>query len=101
VHLIQILLPLFDNEGRSFGPEVYRSVRDELSTRFGGLTAFSRAPAEGLWRDEGSTHRDEIVVYEVMADELDAVWWHDYRDRLEQRFRQDAVVVRAQEIRLL
>ncbi|NNM72739.1 hypothetical protein [Enterovirga aerilata] len=101
MHLIQILLPLFDNEGRRFGPEPYRAIRDELSDRFGGLTAFSRAPAEGLWREGGESHRDDIVVYEVMAERLDEAWWRDYRVRLERLFRQEAIVVRAQTIRLL
>jgi hypothetical protein len=101
MHLIQILLPLYDNEGRRFGPETFDPVRDELSGRFGGLTAFSRAPAEGLWREGGEKHRDDIVVYEVMADELDEGWWGGYRSELERVFRQDAIVIRAQKMQLL
>ena len=101
MHLIQILLPLYDKEGEPFGADHYRRTRDELSDRFGGLTAFSRAPAEGVWDDDGERHRDDIVVYEVMAEELDAVWWREYRKRLETEFRQDSIVVRAQAIRLL
>jgi hypothetical protein len=101
LHLIQILLPLFDKEGRHFAPDHYRRVRDELSDRFGGLTAFSRAPAEGVWDDDGERHRDDIVVYEVMAEELDAAWWRAYRKGLETEFRQDSIVVRAQAITLL
>jgi hypothetical protein len=69
---------------------------------FGGLTAYTRAPAEGLWRDEGAaTSRDEIVVYEVMVEELDAKWWRTYRESLQVSFRQEQVIARAQEIRLL
>ena len=101
MHLIQILLPLYDKEGVPFGPGHYRRVRDELSDRYGGLTAFSRAPAEGVWDDDGERHRDDIVVYEVMAQELDADWWREYRTRLEAEFRQDSIVIRAQAITLL
>jgi hypothetical protein len=36
-----------------------------------------------------------------MADTLDAAWWAAYRHDLETRFSQDAIVVRAQEVRLL
>ena len=101
MQLIQILLPLYDNEGRRLPADLYGEVRSELTERFGGVTAFTHAPAEGLWKDEGKVRKDDIIVLEVMADELDAPWWRDYRRVLEKRFRQDTVVVRAQEIRLL
>jgi hypothetical protein len=101
MHLIQILLPLQDNEGAPFNPDLYREVREELSSRYGGLTAFTRAPAEGYWEDDGKTTRDEIVVFEVTAEELATSWWRDYRRKLERVFRQDVIVIRAQEIQLL
>jgi hypothetical protein len=95
-HLVTLLLPLYDNEGRPFPPELSAGVRAELTERFGGLTAFSRAPAEGVWMDEGRTTRDEVIVLEVMAETLDRAWWGRYRRELEARFQQDAIVVRAQ-----
>ena len=99
MHLIQILLPLYDPQGARFPPAPYTRVKDELTERFGGLTAYARAPAEGLWEsDTGHTQRDEIVVYEVMAEELEREWWKEYRQELEKRFRQRELVVRAQEI---
>jgi hypothetical protein len=101
MHLVQLLLPLFDNAGEHFPQAPYRQVRAELTERFGGLTAFTRAPAEGLWTDGGETSHDEIVVFEVMAERLDRAWWAAYRGELEQRFRQDVVVIRAQAIERL
>jgi hypothetical protein len=102
MHLIQILLPLFDNEGAPIPQLQFRRVSQELADRFGGLTAFTRAPAEGQWRDDsaGITH-DEIVILEVMAGELDRPWWANYRQELERRFRQDEIVIRAQDIEQL
>jgi hypothetical protein len=103
VHLVQILLPLYDNQGNALPQLEFRRVSSELSHRFGGLTAFTRAPAEGVWRESGSaqpTH-DEIVVFEVMTDALDRAWWADYRRDLERRFRQEEIVIRAQEIEQL
>jgi hypothetical protein len=47
LYLIQILLPLYDNAGAPLPRELYDDVREELTRRFGGLTAFTRAPAEG------------------------------------------------------
>ena len=101
MQLIQILLPLFDNTGRHFAEELFSKVRQELTERFGGLTAFTRAPAQGVWKDEGETRHDEIVVFEVMADELDAAWWRGYRKALEQEFRQNTIVIRAQPVTIL
>src|SRR5687768_4274806 len=39
MHLIQILLPVYDNDGKSFPASRYADVRRELTERFGGLTA--------------------------------------------------------------
>ena len=101
MHLIEILLPLADNEGEPFGRDLFGEVREELVERFGGLTAFSRSPAEGLWDEGGERSRDEIVVLQVMAETLDRDWWRNYRETLERRFRQDEVVIRATEVERL
>jgi len=101
MHLIQILLPLYDNAGNTFGEELYGKVRRELTERFGGLTAFTRAPAQGLWKDAGQTKRDDIVVFEVMVEEMDADWWRAYRHTLEAMFKQDEIVIRAQPVTVL
>ncbi len=99
--LFQLLLPLFDNRGQSFGEELFRKIRTELTGRFGGLTAFSRAPAEGLWTSGGETKRDDILVIEVMAPEVDRAWWQAYRAELERLFRQDEIIIRVQDIETL
>jgi hypothetical protein len=94
--LVQILLPVYDNAGRHFPANHYNRVRSELTQRFGGLTAYTRAPAEGLWETASEVKRDDIVVLEVMTEELDRGWWRDYRRELEKLFRQDQIIVRAQ-----
>jgi len=102
MYLIHILLPLNDNKGHPHERELFRAVADELTEKFGGLTAHTRAPAEGLWKEDSSaTSKDEIIIYEVMAEDLDEKWWREYRRGLEKRFRQEQVIVRAQEVRLL
>jgi hypothetical protein len=101
-HLVQILLPLAREDGEPFPAALYRDVARELTGRFGGMTAYNRAPAAGLWEERpGATRRDDIVVYEVMVDALDADWWARYRRALEERFAQDELVVRAQPMRRL
>lgn len=102
MHLVQILLPLLDNDGQRQPDELFRRVRTTLTDRFGGLTTYSRAPARGLWQDDtGSTSADEIVVYEVMVEEIDRDWWARYRETLEREFRQKSVVLRATRIEVL
>jgi hypothetical protein len=101
MHLVEILLPLNDNSGRPFRTEKYAEVREHLTERFGGLTAFSRSPAQGTTSDGGKTVHDEIIVFEVVAETLDASWWKSYRLQLEREFRQDEIVVRASSVTLL
>lgn len=96
MYLVQILLPVYDNDGHPFEPVDYVQLRSELADRFGGVTAYTRAPARGVWKDDtGGTTRDDIVIFEVMIKELDRKWWTGFRKDLERRFRQESVIVRA------
>jgi hypothetical protein len=96
MYLIEFLLPVFDNSGQRFPQEVFDRVRHELTERFGGVTAFLRSPAMGLWADEaGGVRRDDLAIFEVMTDAIDRDWWRQYRVQLELRFRQKEVVMRA------
>jgi hypothetical protein len=102
VFLIQILLPIYDNEDRPFDASMYVDVRNELIERFGGVTAYTRAPASGAWTEaDGRVVRDDIFIYEVMADDLDREWWASFREHLRERFRQDELIVRVQRVDLL
>jgi hypothetical protein len=94
--LVQLILPVYNNEGRPFDRAATSHVRRELTERFGGVTAYTRAPAEGTWADpEGHTHRDDVIIVEVMTETLDRQWWSDYSHELAIRFEQREVVVRA------
>jgi hypothetical protein len=100
-HLIQILLPLTDNSGKPLPGKLFQEIKEELTARFKGLTVYSRAPAEGLWKPSQGTKRDEIIVYEVMTCRMQRAWWRDFRVRLERLFRQESVVIRAHTLTLL
>lgn len=95
------MLPLYDNEGEAFAQEAYDRVRDELIKKFGGVTAFRSSPAEGIWKEGGRVSRDAIIIFEVMADELEREWWTSYRADLEARFQQEKMIVRATRIEQL
>ena len=94
VHLVQILLPLKDNAGQQFAETDFDGLKNELATEHGGVTAYLQSPAEGLWREGGETDTDHIVIFEVMTEEVDLPRWRKRRAELEQRFRQDKVVIR-------
>jgi hypothetical protein len=101
MYLVQILLPLADNDGVAFTREDFAQVRGELAERFGGITTFTRAPAEGVWTEVGGSRRDDLFVFEVMARDVDHAWWERYRAELERRFRQETLVVRAIKVDML
>jgi uncharacterized membrane protein len=97
----QILLPLFTRGGQPIDPRAFDNVKNELTTRFGGMAAYTRSPAEGRWLGRASRETDDIAVLEVQCDEIDPVWWERYRHRLEGIFGQQAIIVRAAPVRLL
>lgn len=99
--LIQVFLPLTDNRGHSISAEHFHTETRRLTDRFGGLTVYSRAPAKGLWDSGGRTVTDEMVIFEVMAEDIDRAWWDEHRRTLEATFRQETVLVRASPISLL
>lgn len=98
MHLVQILLPLLDREKRPHHSEHVREIAALLTEKFGGLTAHTRAPAQGLWleSDAGSSPvKDDVIILEVMVAELDRTWWKPFRRELELRFQQEEIVIRA------
>lgn len=101
MHLVEILLPLRDERGTPFAQDCYESIQGELTERFGGVTAFARAPAHGTYRDGADVVHDDICVYEVMAGDLDREWWRAYRRLLERMFKQDEIAIRASVIERL
>lgn len=101
MHLVQILLPIYAGDGQRIPQELFAAVRTELVDRFGGLTAYSRSPARGLWDDGKQVERDDLVVYEVMAEDLDRDWWARYGTALAERFGQQELVVRSHPIERL
>lgn len=101
VHLVQFLLPVDDNEGRPFPRQLFDQVRTEMTDRFGGVTAFLQSPAVGLWKEDGEVQRDRMILFEVMVKQPNPEWWATYRVELEDRFGQDAIVIRALRMELL
>ena len=96
--LVQILLPVFDNKDSRIPQSQLRRVSDELLEKFGGVTAYTRAPAKGFWQDKGRVAKDEVIIVETMAPRRYLVWWRQYQKELEKRFRQEKIIIRVQRI---
>ena len=96
MYLVQLLLPLYDNNKQPFSHLDFDAVRSELAEHYGGVTAFLQSPAEGIWKaNEEEVSHDDVVMFEVMTQKLDPAWWAEYRKSLQKRFRQEEVMVRA------
>ena len=102
MYMIQILLPVRDNNNQAFPAESYAGIREVLTKQFGGITAYTRAPAEGVWRDDqNAAHRDDMVILEVMTAELDGAWWQEYKRQLKITFSQEDIIIRVHKIMIL
>ncbi len=98
--LIQLLLPAAPAaNGRG---NALKATADELRDHFGGLTAYVRSPAEGLWTSpDGRTEVDDVVMIEVVTERFERPWWKQYAETLAIRFGQDAIHVRSLPIEIL
>lgn len=96
-HLVQLLLPTHTRSGAAVASEQFARVRVELTERFGGVTAYTRSPATGLWKreEDDAIERDQVIMVEVVVEDLDRAWWTAYREQLELRFDQEEVHARA------
>lgn len=94
MNVIEVFLPLDTGRGEPIPPETIEGLVAGLTDRFGGATAYTREPAEGLWKRATIIERDRIIVVEVMVDDVDEQWWSAYRQRLESEFAQESVLIR-------
>ena len=78
-------------DGTPFADAKFAEVRRTLTKQFGGCTAFTRAPAEGVFREDGKDVHDDIIILEVMAETLDRKQWGLYRTHLEREFAQEEI----------
>ncbi|MDB5258017.1 MAG: hypothetical protein JWM14_2712 [Chitinophagaceae bacterium] len=101
MQLIQILLPLYDQDGKPFHGLLYDRVKKELTQTFGGLTAYTRSPASGTWKDGGKIVKEDIYVYEVMTSEINKEFWKVFKSKWQKIFQQEELIIRTLDITLL
>jgi hypothetical protein len=99
--LIQLLLPLTTVGSGDITAMLSRTQR-ELVEAFGGVTAYFRTPAHGVWTSpEGHREDDRMVMIEIVTRRFDRSWWREYVEQLANRFVQETIHVRATTIELL
>jgi len=96
MHLVELFVPK-----TAASKEGISSLQNILVKQFGGVTAYSRAPAKGIDTEDGQKVEDEIIILEVMTDSLDRAWWSSLRSRLERDLQQREILIRASEVQLL
>ncbi|WP_162618623.1 inorganic diphosphatase [Pedobacter yulinensis] len=99
--LIQLFIPTRDASGKPFPESHFSRLRTELKDRFGGLTIYARTPAKGLWKDQGNTVEDELVIYEVMTAGAEPAYWSRLKTKLEKRFAQQEILILAGKVQQL
>jgi inorganic pyrophosphatase len=100
--LIQVYLPKYQPDGKPFSSAMFQKVKAELTEKFGGLTIYAQAPAEGLWKeDEQHTVSDEIIIYEILAPSIDLKYWKAYKTKLQKQFKQEELLIRCSSISIL
>ena len=73
-----------------------------MTERFGGVTAYMRSPATGLWKkDRARSTGTRSSAVEVMVETLDQEYWRLYREELANAFGQQSIVCRAIVIEVL
>ena len=100
-YLVQLVIPLNDNEGQPYPDSLFKEINASLAENFGGVTAYSRSPAKGIWVAGDQNEQDDVVLVEVMTRTLDRDWWLSFRQKLEIVMRQSEIVVRSQAIERL
>jgi hypothetical protein len=103
--LIQVLLPttapVRDGSDHDTAAAFARTRR-ELVEAFDGVTAYLRAPAQGIWTaPDGHRERDDVMMVEVVTASFDREWWRAYAATLAGRFGQHTIHVRALAIQTL
>ncbi len=93
--IYDIHLPLTYNNGNVIEEEKFTITRDELVTRFGGMTSTPPGfPLLGYWYSpQGVVVEDNIVVWRIVTPVDDDIFFNEYQQRLKKRFIQDTIFI--------
>ncbi|MFD1770363.1 inorganic diphosphatase [Sphingobacterium suaedae] len=93
--LYELFIPLQAPDRQPFPRTHFSDLRDELITRFGGLTIYQRTPVKGIWENPSHVREgDDLIIYEVMTTEECIRYWQELKRKLEQVFQQTDILIR-------
>lgn len=99
---IEVFIPLHDQDGIPFPGYLYQHICKQIIKDFGGVTAYTRAPAIGIWEDrEHQEVKDDIVIFEIMVSEIDYSYWRQFKKKLVVQFGQKELIIRQSEVGLV
>jgi inorganic pyrophosphatase len=100
--LIQLFLPIENEAGKPFPDKYFSAVKQQLTSKFDGLSIYENAPVSGRWKDDkAETIKDRLLIFEVMADELEIPYWEKYKQDLQKQFKQESIVIRCLHMNLI
>lgn len=90
--LYQLYLPLTYNDGRPIEKQKFHLTRQELTTRFGGLTSTPPGfPLQGWWHSTQGIVMDDIVIWTILTQDDEDQFFLNYKETLRQRFAQEEI----------
>jgi len=98
MHVVEIFVPTTFGTGGQIPKALLELLKQELTDEFGGVTAYTRSPAEGLWKSGDNVERDVVLILEVMTGSIDKPWWKAFRQRTEAVLRQQEILIRASRV---
>lgn len=91
--IVELYIPLADNDGRTFGADHHAAFEQVLTARFGGATRLPGS-ASGIWSDSGRTYRDDLVIYAVAVRSLLDGAVREAAEVAKAHYAQEAIFVR-------
>ncbi|PPK98941.1 hypothetical protein [Parapedobacter indicus] len=100
--LVQVFVPLTDNDGNRFSESYFETLKSDLNEKFGGVTVYKQMPIEGFWKEtEKKTEKDVLAIFEVLVDVMDTPYWKQLKVQLETNFRQKDLLIRYWEVMMI
>jgi len=90
--LYELYLPLTYNDGRPIEKDKFNLTRQELTSRFGGLTSTPPGfPLKGWWHSAQGIVEDDIVILTILTQDDEDQFFLNYKETLRQRFAQEEI----------
>ena len=100
----EIYLPLKYNDSTEVEPEKVDQIRERLVPVFGAVTVSPvSAPFQGTWRYGGVEFVDDIIRFEIIADQEfhSNLFFKNFKDQLKRTLRQFDILITVQNIEII